>query len=56
MPIFAAFPREVMSNDSGVGKTAIFRAVGRYVFGKFRNKANIMILCYNTIPYNTKHL
>ena len=44
--IFAGFPGERASNDSGVIENMDFRAFGRYVFGTLGNEANIIIYYY----------
>jgi len=43
MRIFAGFPGEGASNNSGVIENVDFRAFGRYVFGTLGNEANIII-------------
>jgi len=46
MQIFAGFPGEGASNDSGVIKKLIFRAFGCYVFGTLEDEANIIIVVH----------
>jgi len=41
MRIFAGFPRERVSNNSGVIENVDFRAFGRYVFGTLGNEATL---------------
>jgi len=43
MRIFAGFPRDRASNDSGVVKKLIFSAFGRFFLETFRSKANFVI-------------
>jgi len=43
MRIFAGFPGEGATNDSGVIDNVGFRAFGRYLFGTLGNEANIII-------------
>jgi len=43
MRIFAGFPGQRASNNSGVIESADFQTLGRYVFGTLGNEANIII-------------
>jgi len=43
MRIFAGFSGKGVSNDSSVSQTAVFGAFAGYVFGIFRDKADIII-------------